>query len=311
MEQAMASLQAQVQQLQANLGDSQQQTQRLAHDSTTAIATLSAQLEVYRAAPAASSSRTALIDTRMLTKPRQFSGKGEECPTFSTVTRAYCGALDQSLVVEMKVAELSATAVLNADLEGTPEEIRQKVYRSMSLYYLLIMLVQGRALSIAENCPENEGMELWRRLTLAYEPKATTRSAALLLKILNWSFEGDLLSSVEKWEILIKQYNGMIEATDNIPDKILIATVVSRIGHGKIQDHLILNIGKYEKYETMRAELVEISNAQTQFLPTTSANSSGRNRNDEPTPMEIGWVGGYGGKARWWRKSRPKRRRQN
>ena len=82
-----------------------------------------------------------MIDTRMLTKPRQFSGKPEDWPTFSTVTRAYCGALDQRLVVEMKIAEAKPEAIANADFMGSAEEIREMTYRSMSLYYLLIMLV--------------------------------------------------------------------------------------------------------------------------------------------------------------------------
>ena len=76
MEQAVAMLTAQVQQLQANLADSQHATQRLAHDSAQAIGTLTAQLNAVP--PPAPARERAMIDTRMLTKPRQFSGKPEE-----------------------------------------------------------------------------------------------------------------------------------------------------------------------------------------------------------------------------------------
>ena len=77
MEQAVASLQQQVQQLQANLNESHMQTQRLSTESAQAIATLTAQLEAHRVGPG-SVNRTALKDTRMLTNPMQFSGKPED-----------------------------------------------------------------------------------------------------------------------------------------------------------------------------------------------------------------------------------------
>ena len=54
-----------------------------------------------------------LIDTRMLTKPRLFSGREEDWGTFARVTRAYRGALDPRLYAEVKAAALEAGAVLN------------------------------------------------------------------------------------------------------------------------------------------------------------------------------------------------------
>ena len=51
------------------------------------------------------------------------------------------------------------------------------------------MLMEGRALAIAENCKTGEGVQLWRKLAEAYEAQACTRAADLLVKILTVEFD--------------------------------------------------------------------------------------------------------------------------
>ena len=77
-----------------------------------------------------------LIDTRMLTKPRNFSGKEDDWTSFATVTRAYCGALDPRLLTEMMEAHASSDPVANVTMDN-----EEKKYRSQTLYCLLLMLV--------------------------------------------------------------------------------------------------------------------------------------------------------------------------
>ena len=55
-----------------------------------------------------------LIHRRMLTKPRSFSGRGDDRSIFVSMTRAYCGALDPRLCTEMETAALVAGEVLKA-----------------------------------------------------------------------------------------------------------------------------------------------------------------------------------------------------
>ena len=68
-----------------------------------------------------------------------------------------------------------------------------------------------------------------------YEPKAGTRAAGLLVKILTVEFNmQDFLNSVEKWEYLIKQYDGMVEELEGLQDRVKIATLISRMGRGVV-----------------------------------------------------------------------------
>ena len=61
------------------------------------------------------------------------------------MTRAYCGALDQTLSTEVETGEMDGGAVLNSD----PKH----------LFYLLVTLMDGRALEKAWSCEENS----WKR----------------------------------------------------------------------------------------------------------------------------------------------------
>eukprot|EP00971_Amphidinium_carterae_P307119 6103587-Amphidinium_carterae.1 len=70
--------------------------------------------------------------------------------------------------------------------------------RSSTLYYLLAMLLEGRAQTMLTNTPTGQGYELWRRLVREYEPRTGSRSASLLVQILSFAFDSsDLADSLE------------------------------------------------------------------------------------------------------------------
>eukprot|EP00971_Amphidinium_carterae_P113391 2246557-Amphidinium_carterae.2 len=59
------------------------------------------------------------------------------------------------------------------------------------------------------NCTPKEGYALWRSLARDYEPKIGSRSASLLVHLPLYKFDiGDFQNSHEKWENLIKRYDG-------------------------------------------------------------------------------------------------------
>ena len=99
-----------------------------------------------------------IIDACMLTKPKTFSGKDEDWAQWSTVTRAYCGALDANLLLEMTTVEEEEGIVDHARLNDNQKQ------RSCSLFYILAMLLEGRAQTKVSNCVSGHGLELWRRL---------------------------------------------------------------------------------------------------------------------------------------------------
>ena len=62
-----------------------------------------------------------LIDTRMLTKPKNFSGRDEDWASWAVVTRAYCGVLDPRFLAEMSEVEDTDMEVASDKLGGDSE----------------------------------------------------------------------------------------------------------------------------------------------------------------------------------------------
>ena len=135
---------------------------------------------------------------------------------------------------------------------------------------------------------------MWRRLVHAYEPKIGSRAKGLLVHILMCKVNmSDFLSSFEKWETLIRQYDGSVATEmEKIQSSVKMATEISRIGKGALQDHLMLNSGRYENYEGMRAEIVEVMRAQRHMATPRGTQSSGS------IPMEIGALMSPAGKGK-------------
>ena len=201
-----------------------------------------------------------IIDTRMLTKPKSFSGKDEDLAQWSTVS-------EEGIVSH----------------EGMFDSQRQ---RSCSLFYILAMLLEGRALTKVSNCMSGHGLELWRRLVQEYESKVGSRSTALLVKILTYDFSGnDVEDVLEKWENLIKQYDATVAPADQVRSSIKIATVISKIPKGSLRDHFMINSAKFPEYNDLRKEIREIVRTRRHLDGVQNQTGS-----KGPTPMEVGAV---------------------
>ena len=52
------------------------------------------------------------------------------------------------------------------------------------------------------------------------------------------------MEALDKWESIIREYDAMVEPEEAIQDIVKIATVVSRMGPGLVQDHLTRYIAR-------------------------------------------------------------------
>ena len=86
--------------------------------------------------------------------------------------------------------------------------------RSVGLYFILVLLCRGKALTMVVNEGTGEGMEGWRRLTAEYESQDRNRRTSLYQQIL--AFQFDLLNielSLENWERMINEWQLMAKKT--------------------------------------------------------------------------------------------------
>ena len=97
--------------------------------------------------------RPELVDKRLLSKPSIFNGAQDRWSDWSFVLRAYIGAIDPTLRVDMDRAAVAADAVRHESLSA------DMASRSASLYYVLVLLSMDKALRKVRSSPEGNGLE--------------------------------------------------------------------------------------------------------------------------------------------------------
>ena len=133
------------------------------------------------------------VDTRLLGKPHDFSGKLDDWRDWSVVFEGYAAAAVPVEAGMTRAVEANAI-VLNATLEAPVVRVSQQ------LYWMLLMLCKNTALQKVAGAGRGEGLEAWKLLVERYQPRLKTRYAAQLMKILSFSLQGDLLERRGLWE---------------------------------------------------------------------------------------------------------------
>ena len=230
--------------------------------ATATIATLQQQQQQQSTRDAANGAGAAVtppirspgIDTRSLGKPEIFEGKMEKWKDWYIVVKSYISAIDHNAGPLMNRAETSSLPILNVNLDAATRAI------STQLYYVLTMTCRGVALDRVVNAGSGEGLEAWRLLVAAHDPRVGTRHAGMLLELLSFSFEGDILSRLEAFERKIVDYE--MHTRVQMTAEIRIGTVVRQLPEGALKQHLILNMDKYDTWDEFKFEIQNLKRAQ-------------------------------------------------
>ena len=135
------------------------------------------------------------------------------------------------------------------------------------------MLCRERALDKLRNSGENEGLEAYRQLYLEYNPRLKTRYVGLLLEILRYKFEGDLVTCIEAFERKVREYEK--QSGKDIDDETIIGIVILGVTDASVKEHLVRHSGRLDSWSKMREEILEIARTEKCLKST-------------PTPMDIG-----------------------
>eukprot|EP00971_Amphidinium_carterae_P352084 6492417-Amphidinium_carterae.2 len=221
---------------------------------TQQLATVQAAQASQPVAPAPRSSITPPIDTRVLGKPDHFDGSTNAWKDWSTVLRAYSGAVNPELQRHMLRAETTEDAVDNLALSVDASSASQ------TLYYILIMLCKGSALTRVVNSGTAEGLQAWRALCRFYEPKTATRHASLLLEVLNFDFQGEPQERIAAFDRVVSRYE--LAAGEVVGSKVKVGLILKQLPEGGLKQHLVLNLERWDTYEKLRSEVENIARAQ-------------------------------------------------
>ena len=88
----------------------------------------------------------------------------------------------------------------------------------------------------------------------------------LLLEILRYKFEADLVSCVEAFERKVREYEK--QSGKDVDDDTVIGIVILRTTDAAVKEHLVRHTSRLDAWSKMRAEIVEIARTQ-QYLRST------------------------------------------
>ena len=213
-----------------------------------------------------------LVDTRLLSEPRNFDGTMGEWKHFKFLFAAYAGAVSSDLRKIMHDATAAATDAecLNVHMDESERNM------STQLYYMLVLQTESTALRLLEHAGDCEGAYGWRRLVRGYEPDTAGRHVSLLLEILSFEFSEDIRGSLDSLDLLIMKYE---DATKNTITEPMKADLVRRgIKDTSLREHLVTHSARLSDYVKVKEEVRNI-------MVTRGA------INDTLSPMDISSLG--------------------
>ena len=185
--------------------------------------------------------------------------------------------LQKLCVCSLCAAGLSPGAI--GEISGT--DAQRDVDTGRSIVLDTAVLHAGDA--VQNNCT-NTGGECWstggpggmEMLVLHHEPFSLTRSAGLLLELLNFSFEGETVSRISQFDRDIDRYQKASDET--VPENIRIGVALRMLPDGPLKQHLVLNSARLNTWVTLKAEIGNVRRAQAAASST-------------PQPMDLSAYG--------------------
>ena len=113
-----------------------------------------------------------------LGKPEQFKGDQKDYADWSFVFKSYMSCVSTKFIQLFERIESSRVPLLNRMFDENDRA------PSTQMYYVLAMLVEGRALDIIQNTGVGEGAEAFRKLEETYHPRIASRFVGSLSLIL-------------------------------------------------------------------------------------------------------------------------------
>ena len=157
---------------------------------------------------------------------------------------------------------------------------------SSQLYYMLVMLVKGRALDVVQSRGKGEGFEALRKLEELYQPKLASRFVGSLSLILNTRFSStDVEAELELSEKTIRRYES--ETGKALDDQILLGVVINGLQDNSVRDHIIRNTNRLTSYQLVRDELLEIARTREKEVRVKMTKAKAKARPKAPPAIQL------------------------
>ena len=182
-----------------------------------------------------------------------------------------------------------------AELDRPLDELSQlpAAQRSMSnvLYGILVSTMRGKALTIARKGNRGWGLELWRQLVSEFESSAGPRVTAMLVGVLNpsWDAGRPFLDQLAEWEVQVDRYESL--SNEKITPAVKAAVLVSNAPadiRATLRVHLATASGDFDRLRSLLSIMMSTEAVYDASGARAGANSSHNPR--DPNSMDIGAI---------------------
>ena len=204
--------------------------------------------------------KAGVVDTRLLSKPKDFGGQDSHWKDWSFIFEAYVGAISETFLSEVQADANPEETIYNE----LPTEESRKI--SMQLYFLLALLCKVKALDVVKEVPRGAGLECWRKLMRKYEPRIRNRFGRMLQKVLNWKFTAqDVTAHLAQWETDVRTYE--TQSKEKLSDAIKSGVVVGNLEDGPLKEHLQLDSEKMENFTKLVTTIADYEATKKSWAP--------------------------------------------
>ena len=193
---------------------------------------------------AAGPAGAALLDPRLMDRPKPFAGDAKLWRDWSDSFQGFVRVADPKIHTAMETAKEWKTPQLLAEME---EPMRNA---SIALYHILTSLLREEAAARRRSCSDPmNGLEVWHRLVCEYQPNLGNRFMALYLELQSFQWDGKSLHLLEAWLARITEYEN--QSGRKFDDYLKMAVVANRMKQCELRTHLRLHVQTYKDWDTM------------------------------------------------------------
>ncbi|CAK0871008.1 unnamed protein product [Prorocentrum cordatum] len=207
------------------------------------------------------------VDTKLINKPGEFSGKEADWRRWSVTMRAYLGAVSGRMLELIRKAENFDESLDRVDLDPGDDQL------DAQLYFILTMLLKENMMEKLETVEYGEGLLLWRLLMAEFEPKFASRKMALQQAYLNFTFnkDEDPRKGIDRLETQIRQYQAATKKT--VDDDTRTGVLLKALAAGselqkKLGDHLVLNAHRVDTFIEIKIKFAGAPGSSTDRDPS-------------------------------------------
>ena len=216
------------------------------------------------------------LDDRKYRDMGTFTGQENSWNEFALKFKATTKEANPQIFEAMKWAELQEDEINESSLDLKFDE-GKGTEMATSLYNRLIKFLSGPALTVHQSVPDENGLEVWRRLSKRYNPMTPMRGLQIMLKAMmppKITKGQDVHTQINKWEgllnILERDYR------EQISDMTKIGLLIHMMPDD-LQDTILQHADHLQGYKAVKEKAVGLVDA--------------RQRLRDPNAMDIGYAG--------------------